>query len=54
MYITVHTVFLNHHETCIERKGQVGFFKILDRPFQMFAVVHLEHTKLFLFLLPHL
>jgi hypothetical protein len=54
MYLSIYTVFLNHHETWIERKGKVGFLKILNRPFEMFAVVYREHAKLQLFLLPHL
>jgi len=54
IYLTIYTVFLNYHATWIERKKKVGFFKILDRPFEMFAVVYLEHANLHLFLLPHL
>jgi len=54
IYLTIYAVFLNHHETWIERKGQVGFLKISDRPFEMFAIVYLEHANLQLFLLTYL
>jgi len=53
-YLTINTVFLNHHETWIERKGKIRFFKILEKPFEILAVVYLEHANLHLFLLPHL